>query len=304
MFVEGFGRHRRRRTGPPPVRTTGLHATVLLRDHRIVGMATGHRLSRLPRVHIDDLADEPVIYGAEAPTSSRTTGRSTPAPTAAHRYSDGRRRTGRECEGRRTSRRQLRREPICAVPRGQVVSPRLHGRRNQSRTNRPVGQDEASTSLRSDKTDRPHIASIRARGQPERTAGAPGLLTAALRLNRALRRWSTDSRTKINVELVAGERRVPELRGSRVVDTPLSTEALPRARAGQRPSARPRRPGAGWRRSPPSRLSRSSSSPQISFPIGILPQIAGGLGVCTGTEPGSARLGSAARGGEPSLVFL
>jgi hypothetical protein len=67
VFVEGFGRHRRRRTGPPPVRTTGLHATVLLRDHRIVGMATGHRLSRLPRVHIDDLADEPVIYGAEAP---------------------------------------------------------------------------------------------------------------------------------------------------------------------------------------------------------------------------------------------
>ncbi len=51
----------------PPVRTTGLHTTVLLRDHRIVGMATGHRLSRLPRVHIDDLADEPVIHGAEAP---------------------------------------------------------------------------------------------------------------------------------------------------------------------------------------------------------------------------------------------
>jgi DNA-binding transcriptional LysR family regulator len=47
----------------PPLDTSGLRTVELLTDRRVVAMAATHRLTRQPRVHIDDLADEPVVHG-------------------------------------------------------------------------------------------------------------------------------------------------------------------------------------------------------------------------------------------------
>jgi DNA-binding transcriptional LysR family regulator len=54
----------------PPVDTTGLRTVVLLTDRRVVALPATHRLARTPRVHIDDLADEPVVHGGpDAPAA-------------------------------------------------------------------------------------------------------------------------------------------------------------------------------------------------------------------------------------------
>ncbi len=51
----------------PPIDTQGLHARTLLSDRRVVGLPTWHPLAAQPEVTMSDLADEPVITGADAP---------------------------------------------------------------------------------------------------------------------------------------------------------------------------------------------------------------------------------------------
>lgn len=53
----------------PPVDARGLDARTLLSDRRVVGLPTWHRLARRPEVTLADLADEPVITGADAPAA-------------------------------------------------------------------------------------------------------------------------------------------------------------------------------------------------------------------------------------------
>ncbi len=51
----------------PPLDAHGLHSRTLLSDRRVVGLPTWHRLARQPEVTLSDLAEEPVITGADAP---------------------------------------------------------------------------------------------------------------------------------------------------------------------------------------------------------------------------------------------
>jgi DNA-binding transcriptional LysR family regulator len=54
----------------PPIDVSGLRTTVLLADRRVVALAATHRLARQRRVHIDELADEPIVHGgADAPAA-------------------------------------------------------------------------------------------------------------------------------------------------------------------------------------------------------------------------------------------
>jgi DNA-binding transcriptional LysR family regulator len=53
----------------PPVDDTGLHASTLLTDRRVVGLPSWHRLAAQREVSLADLADEPVVTGAGAPTA-------------------------------------------------------------------------------------------------------------------------------------------------------------------------------------------------------------------------------------------
>lgn len=51
----------------PPLDTAGCHAEVLLTDRRVVGLPTWHALAGQAEVTLAELADEPVITGADAP---------------------------------------------------------------------------------------------------------------------------------------------------------------------------------------------------------------------------------------------
>lgn len=54
----------------PPLDVSSLRTVVLLTDHRVVALAATHRLARQRRVHIDELADEPIVHGgAQAPAA-------------------------------------------------------------------------------------------------------------------------------------------------------------------------------------------------------------------------------------------
>ena len=51
----------------PPLESRGLRRRTLLQDRRVVGLPTWHRLAKQVEVTLADLADEPVITGADAP---------------------------------------------------------------------------------------------------------------------------------------------------------------------------------------------------------------------------------------------
>ena len=54
----------------PPIDVSGLRTVVLLHDRRVVAVSATHRLARQRRVHIDELADEPIVHGgAHAPAA-------------------------------------------------------------------------------------------------------------------------------------------------------------------------------------------------------------------------------------------
>jgi DNA-binding transcriptional LysR family regulator len=47
----------------PPLDVSGLRTVVLFTDRRVLAVAATHRLARQRRVHIDELADEPIVHG-------------------------------------------------------------------------------------------------------------------------------------------------------------------------------------------------------------------------------------------------